>query len=347
MMNLFRFEHPEFLYGLLLLPVLTGIYFYHRWRRKIRLKRYGDLSLLQSLMPGVSVFRPGIKFVLRLLAFGILVLCLAGPQFGSRLEEVKRKGIEMVIALDVSNSMLAEDLSPNRLERAKQAINRLVDRMNEDNIGLIVFAGNAYTQLPVTNDYASAKMFLSNVSPQMVSRQGTAIGEAIDHAQNSFSPSLESSKVIIVITDGENHEGDAVARAREAHEKGIIIHTIGLGSPQGAPVPLKRGGQTTYLKDREGNTVVSQLNEQMLQEIAAAGNGKYIRATNTSLGLTALFSDLQAMEEQELEGQVYAEYDHQFQIPAMVVLLLLLADSLIRERKNRRLQNVRIYDMHM
>lgn len=344
---MFRFEHPEFLYGLLVIPAGILLYIFSRFRRRKLLKRYGDLTLLQALMPEVSASRAGIKFALQLVALAILVLTLAGPQFGSRLEEVKRNGIEMIIALDVSNSMLAEDLKPNRLERAKQAINRLLDRMDEDNIGLVVFAGSAYTQLPVTNDYASARMFLNTVSPKMVSRQGTAVGAAIDHAMNSFGPAADKSKTIVVITDGENHEGNAVSQAQKAAERGIVVHTIGLGSPEGAPIPIQEAGQTTFLKDRQGNTVVSKMNEQMLQEIAAAAGGKYVRATNTSLGLSALFQDLQNMEEQELENRVYSEYDHQFRIPAIAVFFLLIADLMIRERKNRKLKNVRIHDLHL
>ena len=278
-----------------------------------------------------------------MLALAFIITGIARPQFGSKLKKVKREGVELIIALDVSNSMMAEDIQPNRLERAKRAISRLVDRLKDDKIGLIVFAGDAYTQLPITSDYNSAKLFLNAVNTQIVPKQGTAIGAAINLASRSFSPGGESSRAIIVITDGENHEDDAIAEAEAAVEKGIVVHTIGMGLPSGSPIPILRNGQTDYLKDRDGNVVVTKLNEQMMEQIAAAGSGIYVRANNAQVGLNTLFSEINDMEKQEMESRSYSEYDDQFQYFFAVGLLLILMEFIILERKNRYLKNVKLF----
>ena len=278
-----------------------------------------------------------------MLAFAFLNVGIARPQFGSKLKKMKREGVELIIALDVSNSMMAEDIQPNRLERAKRAILRLIDRLKDDKIGLIVFAGDAYTQLPITSDYNSAKLFLNSVNTQIVPKQGTAIGAAINLATRSFTPEGEANKAIVVITDGENHEDDAVSAAKNAVENGIVVHAIGMGLPQGSPIPVLKNGQKDYLKDNEGQVVVTKLNEPMLEQIAAAGNGIYVRANNAQVGLNALFDEINKMETEEMESLIYSEYDDQFQYFFGVGLLLILFEFVILERKNRYLKNIRLF----
>jgi len=342
-MQLFRFANPDFLYLLLLLPVFLLVWIYNILRKRNAIKKLGNTEVLQRLMPDQSVSRPLIKYLLQVVAFIFLVIVLARPQYGSKMEEVKRKGVEVIIALDVSNSMLAEDIQPSRLERAKQAITRLAESLSEDKIGLVVFAGDAYTQIPVTTDYVSAKMFLSTISPDMVPKQGTAIGSAISLAMKSFSPGKDKSRAIILITDGENHEDDPVAKAKEAAAEGIVIYTVGIGSAEGVPIQVTVDGKKDFMKDRDGNTVITKLDENILKEIAVAGNGKYVRASNSNIGLDQVFSDIRAMKKQELEGKIYTEYNDQFQIFAGIALFFLLVEFIIMERKNRKLSNLRIF----
>ncbi|MCE5347569.1 MAG: VWA domain-containing protein [Bacteroidales bacterium] len=340
---MFRFANPDFLYLLLLLPVLILLYIINEIRKKKALQRLGEFNLVGSLVPEMSTIRSLIKFILQLAAFTAAIIMLARPQFGSKLEDVKKHGVEVIIALDVSNSMLAEDIQPDRLTRAKQAISRLVDNLDNDKIGLIVFAGDAYTQIPVTTDYVSAKMFLSTIRPDMVPKQGTAIGAAINLGIRSFSPGEGKSKAMIIITDGENHEDNPVSRAEEAAKAGIIIHTIGIGSTDGVPIPLTLNGRKEYLKDVDGNTVISKLDEDILKKIALSTNGNYVRASNSNIGLDEIFSEIRNMKKQELESTMYTEYNDQFGIFAVISLCLLLADFIIMERKNRRLTNIRLF----
>jgi len=312
--------------------------------RKRSLKRFGDPEILNQLMPFLSVNRPVVKFLFILFALVFIILGMARPQFGSKLEEIKRKGIEIVIALDVSNSMLAEDIHPNRLEKAKQAIARLVEKLADDKIGLIVFAGDAYVQMPVTSDYTSVKMFLSSINTQIVPKQGTAIGSAIDLGINSFSPDNKISKALIIITDGEDHNDDAVPLAREAAEKGIVIYAIGVGTPNGTPIPVYSGNQRSFRKDRQGNVIMTKLNEKILQEITDAGNGSYIRATNNRLGLNMLFDRISSIEKKELETRIYSEYDEKFQYMIGLALILILFDFILLERKNKYLKDIKLFN---
>jgi Ca-activated chloride channel family protein len=342
-MQLFRFANPEYLYLLLLLPVMTAIFVFDQVRRRNSLKKLGESAMIGRLIPEISRIRPVIKFIFLLIGISAIIIMLARPQFGSRLEEVKKQGVEVIIALDVSNSMLAEDIQPNRLTRAKQAISKLVDNLENDKIGLIVFAGDAYTQIPITTDYISAKMFLSTINPDMVPKQGTAIGAAINLAERSFSPGEGKSKAIIIITDGENHEDDPVSEAEAASKAGIVIHTIGIGSTEGVPVPVTTGGRRDYLKDPEGATVITKLDEDILKKIAISAGGNYIRASSSSIGLDEIFSDIKKMKKDELESTMYTEYNDQFQIFAVIAIVLLLADFLIMERKNRKLANIRLF----
>ncbi len=343
-MDMFRFANPDYLYGLMIIPILCLLFILLRIRRKRALQKFGHLNLINELMPNASNSRPVIKFIIWIFALTSVIFALARPQFGSKLTIEKRKGVELMIALDVSNSMLAEDIQPNRLERAKRAISSLIERLNNDKIGLIVFAGDAYTQLPITADYSSAKLFLNTINTEIVPRQGTAIGSAIKLARNSFSPQFEGNKAIIVITDGENHEDDAIQAASKAIDEGIKVHTIGMGLPKGVPIPFyNRYGQKDYRKDKDGNTVVTMLNEAMLQDIALAGKGVYVRANNSQVGLSAIFKEIQKMEAGEMEAQTYSEYSEQYQWFIALALILLLIDFLILERRNKYLKHVRLF----
>lgn len=338
---MFRFAHPEFLYLFLILPALVLFYIYALiWKRRA-IKRYGNPSLLKALMPDRSPKRQHLKFGFLLAAIAMLIVVVAGPQFGSKLETVKRQGIEIMVCLDVSNSMLAEDVSPNRLEKAKQMLGKLTDGFTDDKVGLIVFAGDAFTQLPITSDYISAKMFLSSINPSMVSTQGTAIGAAINLAVRSFTPSETSDKAIILITDGENHEDDAAGAAKAAAEKGIHVNIVGMGDPKGAPIPIP--GSNNYMKDKEGNVVITKLSEQMCQEIAASGDGMYVRADNSNAALKALQKEIDKMNKSELDSKVYSEYDEQFQVFAWIALVLLIVEYLILDRKNRIFRKIKLF----
>lgn len=342
-MQLFRFANPDYLYLLLLLPAMILLFIINEIRKRRALKRFGNPQLVSTLVPEMSKSRPLIKFIIQSVAVIAGVIILARPQFGSKLEDVKKEGVEVIIALDVSNSMLAEDIQPNRLTRAKQAISRLVDNLDNDKIGLIVFAGDAYTQIPITTDYISAKMFLSAISPEMVPKQGTSIGAAINLGVKSFSPGEDKSKAIIIITDGENHEDNPVSNAEEASKTGIIIHTIGIGSTEGVPVPVNVNGRKDFLKDVDGNTVITKLDEDILKKIALISGGSYVRASNSNIGLDEIFGEIKKMKKQELESTMYTEYNDQFQIFAALMIFLLVVDFIIMERKNRRLANIRLF----
>ena len=342
-MESFRFAHPEYFYFLLVIPVFTVFFILTRMYRRRSLRIFGDHALIVQLMPSVSTARPIIKFILWMLALYFIITAIAQPQFGSKLLTSKRKGVELIIALDVSNSMMAEDIKPNRLERAKRAIAKLTERLRDDKLGLIVFAGQAYVQLPITTDYVSAKLFLDAINTSIVPVQGTAIGAAIDMATKSFSPNFAGSKAVIVITDGENHEDDAVGAAKAAFEKKIIVHTIGMGLPQGAPIPMGEAGSRDFLKDKSGNIVVTKLDENMLTQIATAGGGTYIRANNAEVGLNNLFNEIEKMEKTAMDSREYSEYDDQFPLFLSLALAMILIDFLILERKNKWLRNFRLF----
>lgn len=340
---MFRFAHPDFLYLLFLVPTLVVFFFYVCLAKRRAIKRYGNPALLAQLMPEVSPARQHLKFWLLSGAITMVIFIMAGPQFGTKLETVKRQGVEIMVCLDVSNSMLAEDVSPNRLDKAKQMLSRLTDGFTNDKVGLIVFAGDAFTQLPITSDYISAKMFLSSINPSMIATQGTAIGAAINLAARSFTPNESSDKAIVLITDGENHEDDAVGAAKAAAEKGIHVNIVGMGDPKGAPIPI--AGSNNYMKDSEGNVVITKLNEEMAQGIAAAGNGMYVRADNTNSALKALQQEIEKMNKTELDSKVYSEYDEQFQVFAWIALFLLLVEFVTLDRKNRAFKKVKLFSV--
>ena len=338
---MFRFEEPEYLYLLLIVPLLVLFYLYSNYRRRKAIRKFGDPALLEQLMPDVSKYRPDVKFSLVLIAVGLFAVLLARPQFGSKLETVKRQGVEVMIALDISNSMLAQDVQPSRLEKAKRLVSQLVDKMENDKVGMIVFAGDAFTQLPITSDYISAKMFLESIDPSLISKQGTAIGTAISLATRSFTPQEGVGRTIIVITDGENHEDGAIEAAKAAAEKGIQVNVLGVGMPDGAPIPVE--GTNDYRKDREGNVIVTRLNEQMCQEIAKAGNGIYVRVDNTNNAQKTINQEVNKMAKADVETQVYTEFNEQFQAVAWLILLLLLAEMLVLERKNPLFRNIHLF----
>ncbi len=343
---MFQFAHTNYLYFLLVIPILIIIFIISLQIKKKAVKSFGDLKIISGLMPNVSYRRPRLKFILLIIALTFIIIGVAGPQFGAKLKKVKREGIEMIFALDVSNSMMAEDIKPNRLERSKQAISKLIDKLHNDKIGLIVFAGDAYTQLPITTDYSAAKMFLSTVSPEIVPKQGTAIGSAIKLGMNSFSPDNNRSKALIIITDGENHEDNAVEMAEEANKKGIVVYTIGMGLPKGAPIPIVgRYGQRDFRTDKSGNVVITKLNEQMLQQIASAGNGIYIRANNSNAGINILYKKINKMDKTEIESKIYSEYDERFQYLIAIALILLFVEFIIIERKNKLFKDVNIFKL--
>ena len=339
---MFRFAHPELLYLLLVIPLLIVFYIVMVNKKKKAIAEFGNPELLKPLMPLVSFKRGAWKFVMILIALMFVIIGVAGPQFGSKLQQIKKQGVELIVVLDVSNSMLAQDIKPNRLEKAKMAISRMVEKLSDDKVGMIVFAGNAYVQLPITTDYSSAKLFLSNINTDIVPVQGTAIGAAIDLAAKSFTPETETSKAIIVITDGENHQDDAVAAARVAHEKGITIHTIGMGLEQGAPIPEK-GNPGQFMKDGSGNVVVSKLDEQTLQEIAKAGEGMYVRASNTDVGLSRLLEKKKKMEKSILEEKVYTDYAEKYQYFILIGLFFIFLEFMILGRRNKRLMKINIF----
>jgi Ca-activated chloride channel family protein len=344
-MEMIRFGNSEFLWGLLIIPLLTLFFIWSRIARKKALRRFGNYELVQLLMPFASKNRPRFKFFFIMLALAFVIIGIARPQYGSKLKKVKREGVELVIALDVSNSMMAEDIQPNRLDRSKMAISRLVDRLKDDKIGLIVFAGDAYTQLPITTDYNSAKLFLNSINTQIVPKQGTAIGAAIGLAMRSFTPDSKANKAIIIITDGENHEDDAVSAAKSAAENGMIVHTIGMGLPQGSPIPVLRYGAKEYLKDNQGNVVITKLDETMLEQIASNGNGIYVRANNAQVGLNTLFDEINKLEKTEMDTLVYSDYEDQFQYFFAIALILIVLEFFILERKNRYLKNIKLFSV--
>ena len=338
---MFRFEEPTYLYRLLLLPFLVAFYLYSNYRRRKAIRKFGDPVLMAQLMPDVSKYRPDVKFWLVFAAIGLFAVLLARPQFGSKLETVKRQGVEVMIALDISNSMLAQDVQPSRLEKAKRLVAQLVDKMENDKVGMIVFAGDAFTQLPITSDYISAKMFLESINPSLISKQGTAIGAAINLATRSFTPQEGVGRAVIVITDGENHEGGAVEAAKAAAEKGIQVSVLGVGMPDGAPIPVE--GTNDFRRDRDGNVVVTRLNEQMCQEIAQAGDGIYVRVDNSNAAQKVIAQEINKMAKADVETQVYTEFNEQFQAVAWIILLLLLAEMLILERKNPLFRNIHLF----
>ena len=342
---MFRFAIPEYLYLLLIIPILIGLQWYKNYHRRKKIAMIGDENLVMRLMPQFSKHRQDWKFTLQLLVVVLGIFLLARPQFGSKIETVKRSGVEVIVAMDVSNSMLATDSQPNRLEKSKQIVAKLIDNLADDKVGMIIFAGNAYTQIPITSDFVSAKLFLPSITPSLIPTQGTAIGTAIDMAMSSFGPQEEGAEVsrtIVVITDGENHEDDAIGAAKEAMSKGIIVHVVGMGSPSGAPIPEQNA--MSFKKDRNGNTVITKLNENMCADIAKAGGGIYVRADNTNNAQRVIQKSIDLMAKSEVESKVFTDFEEQFQILAFVMFLLLLIELFLSERKRKWMNKLRLFN---
>ena len=329
-----RFENPNHLYLFLVLILLILVHYYSVYRRQNKIKKFGDKSLVKDLLIDVSVWKPEVKFWLCMLSLSMFIIAYARPQFGTKIEKRDRMGIEAIIAMDVSNSMYAEDVKPNRLEKAKMMMSNMVDGMRDDKVGLIVYAGQAFTQIPITSDYVSAKMFLETISPSMISVQGTDIAEAIRLGCKSFTQQEGVARAIFLITDGEDNEGGAIDAARDAAEAGIRVYILGIGDPLGAPIPIP--GTNQYIIDEEGNTVVSKLNEEMCREIARAGNGSYIFVDNSSSAQKKLSEQLEKLAKSKIESQIYSEYDEQFQGFIILGIIFLILDALCLERSSHR-----------
>ena len=337
---MFRFANPQYLWLLLLVPVMVVVFAIVLYLRRRNLRRFGNVETVRSLLRDVSSWRVHAKFILFTLAFVAIVFAAARPQFGAKLREQKSEGVEMMLVVDVSNSMLAEDFTPNRLDRTRFAIDKLFTQLNQDRVGVVVFAGEAKVQLPITTDYRMARSFIKRLSPQLVDVQGTDLSDAIDLASLSFSQREDASRVMILITDGEAHDDDALAAAQRAAERGIRIFAIGIGSPQGAPVKI--GGE--FIKDEKGEMVVSRLNEQLLQQVTEAGNGGYIRASNAEFGLSEIVDEIAKMEKSERSTLTFDEYNEQFPWILWIAFALLLLESLLLDRRNPRLRRFNIFE---
>lgn len=335
-----RFEDPIYFWLLLLLPFLFLVRLVC-WRKKNKqVRRFCDPSLLKDLAPDVSKFRPAVKFWLQMAALAVLIVMMARPQMGTKISHDKRNGIETIICMDISNSMKAEDVVPSRLDKSKMLVENMVDHFTNDKVGLVVFAGDAFVQLPITSDYVSAKMFLQNINPSLIGTQGTDIARAIQVAMHSFTQQDKVGRAIIVITDGEDHEGGAEQAAEAARKKGINVFILGVGTPKGAPIPDGQGG---YMKDASGQVVMSSLNEAMCQQIAKAGSGTYIHVDNTSDAQDELNEALAKLQKGETDSVIYSEYDEQFQAFGLIVLLLLIADACLQEASNPITKNWRLF----
>lgn len=337
---MFRFESPAYLWLLWSIPVLAIIRFVCYKLRRKKLLRFGEMSLVNRLMPNVSKIRPSVKFWLSVAALALMIVMLARPQMGSKISHEERNGIETIIAMDISNSMLAEDVVPSRLQKSKMLVENLVDHFTNDKIGLVVFAGDAFVQLPITTDYVSAKMFLQDINPSLIQTQGTDIARSISLSMNSFTQQKGLGKAIILITDGEDHEGGALEAAKEAKKKGINVFILGVGSSKGAPIPLGNGD---YMRDNAGNTVMTALNEQMCRDVAKAGSGTYIHVDNTSDAQEKLNDELSRLQKGETDNVVYSEYNEQFQAFALLALILLIIEACTLEAQNSLLRKVRLF----
>lgn len=337
---MFRFENPIYLYFLILIPMLVMLRWAMLKNRRKRLQEFGDTNLLEEMMPSVSKNRRLIKFWLLMVAMALVIIMLARPQMGSKISNETRNGIEAIIALDISNSMRAEDVVPSRLDKSKMLIENMVDNFTNDKVGLVVFAGDAFIQLPITSDYVSAKMFMQNTTPSLIASQGTNISEAIRIASSSFTKAENIGRAIIIITDGEDHEGGAEEAAAAAKKKGINIFVLGVGSTRGALIPDGQGG---FIKDNTGTEVMSSLNESMCKRIAEAGGGGYIHVDNTNVAQEKLNAALTKLQKGEIDSVIYSEYDEQFRAVAIIVLILLIVEICIMESRNPLLKNIKLF----
>lgn len=329
----FRIQRPHVLWAMLAGPGLVAVYLIGLRLKNRAMLRFSSSPLIATMVPGVSSWRSTLKFLLLRHGFSFAVFALAGPQMGTRLEEVTAKGVDVVVALDVSNSMLAQDLKPDRMEVAKRALSQLIDRLGGDRLGIVVFAGEAYTQLPITADRSAAKIFLGTLGPNLVRTQGTAIGAAIDQAREGFGPDAAKGKAIIVISDGEAFEDDAVGAAKRAAAEGIVVNTIGMGTPQGAPIPIRLGGRMVgFKKDKDGQTVVTKMNPELLAEIARAGQGEFVQATTGHLGVSEMISKLRGMDQSDIGTFSFAGHEDRYQYFLAVACLLISLGLVTGER---------------
>ncbi len=337
---MFRFEDPAYLYLLISLPLLILIRMYGLRKRKKQLKEFGDILLVKELMPNVSGGRRELKFWLMLAAVALIAVMLARPQMGTKISQDKRQGIEVMIALDISNSMKAEDVAPSRLDKSKMMIENLVDNFTDDKVGLVVFAGDAFIQLPITSDYVSAKMFLQNIDPSLIASQGTNLAEAVGMSSRSFTKQDNVGRAIIVITDGEDHEGGAVEAAKQAKKNGMRVFVLGVGSTKGTPIPDGSGG---YMKDNTGQVVMSALNEEMCKQVAEAGGGAYIHVDNNNLAQRQLDNEISKLQKGDIMNVVYSEYDEQFQAVGILLIIILIVETIVLESKNPLLRKVKLF----
>lgn len=337
---MFRFASPIYFYLLILIPILTAVYVLVQYRMKKQLKKFGDIELMRDLMPDVSPLRRHVKFSLMMLALGLLVVLLARPQYGTRNEEVKRSGIEVAIAVDVSNSMLCKDVSPSRLDKSKMIVSKLVEQFDEDKVGLVAFAGSAITLLPMTSDYVSAKMFLDQLNPATVSVQGTNVAEAITRATAGFTKKTNVGRALILITDAEDNEPGAIEAAKQARKEGVQIFVLSVGTEEGGPIPM---GDGSFKKDLSGNVVTTKLNEQIGKSIAQAGGGLYVHVDQTNLAQSLLEKEIEKMQKEDISQSMYSEYDEQFVAVALLLFIVLVVELCMMERKNHWLGRFKLF----
>lgn len=342
---MYQIEEPTYFYYLAIIPAIVVVFLLVLWWKKRIQKQFADHKLIQKLSPEKSTFKSFLKITVFCLAFAFLIISLTNPKMGTKLETVKREGVDIVFALDVSKSMVAEDIAPNRLEKAKQIITKIVENLGSDRVGIIIYAGNSYPLLPITTDYAAAKMFLQNANTDMVSSQGTAINDAIERALTYYDDNEQTNRFLVIVSDGEDHEENTLELAKQAAEKGIKIYTVGIGTAKGGPIPLKENGRVMgYKKDSKGMVVVTQMNEQILRDIANAGNGKYINGNKTQETIASIKEVLEKAEKNEFETKQFSDYEDQFQWFIGIGLLLLIVDVTLLEKKTKWIQKLNLFN---
>ncbi|MDO9595126.1 MAG: VWA domain-containing protein [Lutibacter sp.] len=342
---MYQIEEPTYFYYLAIIPAIVVLFLLVLWWKKRIQKRFADPKLIQKLSPEKSTFKSFLKLIVFCFALFFLIISLANPKMGTKLETVKRQGVDIVFALDVSKSMLAEDIAPNRLEKAKQIITKVIENLGSDRIGIIIYAGSSYPLLPITTDYAAAKMFLQNANTEMVSNQGTAINDAIERALSYYDNDEQTNRFLVIVSDGEDHQENTLDLAKEAAKKGIKIYTVGIGTAKGGPIPLKDNGRVVaYKKNNEGTVVVTQLNEQILRDIANVGNGKYINGNKTQETIATIKEVLEKAEKNEFETKQFSDYEDQFQWFVGIGLLLLIIDVTLLEKKTKWVQKLNLFN---
>jgi len=342
---MYQIEEPTYFIYLAIIPVLFVLFLLVLWWKKRTQKQFADANLIQKLSPEQSTFKSFLKIIVVCLGLAFLIIGLANPKMGTKLETVKRQGVDIVFALDVSKSMLAEDIAPSRLDKAKQIITRIIESLGSDRIGIIIYAGNSYPLLPITTDHAAAKMFLQNANPDMVSSQGTAINEAIERGITYFDNDEQTNRFLFIVSDGEDHEENTVSLAEEAKKQGIKIYTIGVGTEKGGPIPIKSNGSViSYKKDNKGEVVITQMKEEVLRAIANEGNGKYINGNKTQETIAIIEDLLVKAEKSEFETKQFSDYKDQFQWFIGLGLLFLIIDVLLLEKKTKWVQKLNLFN---